>query len=150
MNIVPKRPYCAFNFVVALGPGQAAELAGFSEVSGLDAEVAGGDYRTGHDRTDAVPKPPRNHKAGTVILRGGLIGAKNLYEWMEKSRAGKISEARRDIVVRLQSENRAGTVMIWKLRGAIPVRWTGPTLAGKGGDVAIEELVLAVDTIEPE
>ncbi|TLD46826.1 MAG: hypothetical protein FAZ92_00885 [Accumulibacter sp.] len=37
----------------------------------------------------------------------------------------------------------------WLLRGCIPMKYTGPTLAGKGGgDVALEEVVLAAEGFE--
>lgn len=34
-------------------------------------------------------------------------------------------------------------VATWQLRNAVPVSWSGPTLSAKGGDVAVEKLVLA-------
>ena len=152
MAIFRETPYSAFNFLVDLEPGQGSEVrAGFSEVSGLNAEVTVAEYRAGNDRTNYVRKVPGIHKAGDVTLKRGVIGAQNLYEWLEKGRTGKISEAKRDIVVKLQSEDRADVVVSWKLRGAMPIKWTGPTLTAKGGgDVAIEELVLSVETIEQE
>jgi phage tail-like protein len=152
MAIFRETPYSAFNFLVDLEPGQGSEVqAGFSEVSGLNAEVTVAEYRAGNDRVNYVRKIPGIHKAGDVTLKRGVIGAQNLYEWLEKGRTGKISEAKRDIVVKLQSEDRADTVVSWKLRGAMPIKWTGPTLTAKGGgDVAIEELVLSVETIEQE
>ena len=40
-------------------------------------------------------------------------------------------------------------VQTWKLHGVIPLKWTGPTLAAKGGgDVAMEELVLSVEGLD--
>jgi hypothetical protein len=40
-------------------------------------------------------------------------------------------------------------VQIFKLYAVTPKGYTGPTLSGKGaGDIAIEELVLAPETIE--
>ena len=40
-------------------------------------------------------------------------------------------------------------VRTWLLRGCIPMKYTGPTLAGKGGsDVAMEELVLSAEGFE--
>ena len=37
-------------------------------------------------------------------------------------------------------------VQLWTLRGVLPLKYTGPTLAAKGGgDAAMEELVLAID-----
>ena len=42
-------------------------------------------------------------------------------------------------------------VATWRLRGAMPLKWTGPTLTAKGGgDVAMEELVLSVEKVEYE
>ena len=152
MAVFRETPYSAVNFLVDLEPGQGSEVqAGFSEVSGLNAEVTVAEYRAGNDRVNYVRKVPGIHKAGDVTLKRGVIGAQNLYEWLEMGRTGKISEAKRDIVVKLQSEDRADTVVSWKLRGAMPIKWTGPTLTAKGGgDVAIEELVLSVETIEQE
>ena len=37
----------------------------------------------------------------------------------------------------------------WKLRSVVPMKYTGPTLAGKGGgEVAMEELVLSAEGYE--
>ena len=152
MAIFRETPYSAFNFLVELEPGQGSEVrAGFSEVSGLNAEVTVAEYRAGNDRVNYVRKVPGIHKAGDVTLKRGVIGAQNLYEWLEQGRSGKVSQVKRDIIVKLQSEDRSETVVSWKLRGAMPIKWTGPTLTAKGGgDVAIEELVLSVETIEQE
>ena len=46
----------------------------------------------------------------------------------------------------LQDEARNGPVATWRLQGAMPLKYTGPTLVGKGGgDVAMEELVLSCE-----
>ncbi|GAB1460524.1 phage tail protein [Thauera sp.] len=152
MAVFRETPYSAFNFLVDLEPGQGEEVqAGFSEVSGLNAEITVAEYRAGNDRVNYVRKVPGIHKAGDVTLKRGVIGAQNLYEWLELGRSGKIAQVKRDIVVKLQSEDRGGIVVSWKLRGAMPIKWTGPTLTAKGGgDIAIEELVLSVETIEQE
>ena len=40
-------------------------------------------------------------------------------------------------------------VATWVLTNAQPKKWSGPTLAAKGGsDVAMEELVLAVEHVD--
>ncbi len=152
MAVFRETPYSAFNFLVDLEPGQGEEVqAGFSEVSGLNAEITVAEYRAGNDRVNYVRKVPGIHKAGDVTLKRGVIGAQNLYEWLELGRTGKLAQVKRDIVVKLQSEDRGGIVVSWKLRGAMPIKWTGPTLTAKGGgDIAIEELVLSVETIEQE
>ena len=145
-------PYSAFNFLVEIEPGQGdAVIAGFSEVSGLNTEIAVAEYRAGNYKVNHVTKIPGIHKAGDVTLKRGVIGAQNLYLWMEEVRNGNISAAKRTIVIKLLSENRAETVLFWKLKGAMPIKWTGPTLTAKGGgDVAIEELVLSVEMIDQE
>lgn len=152
MALFRETPYSAFNFLVDLEPGQGTEvLAGFSEVSGLNAEVTVAEYRAGNHAVNYVQKVPGIHKAGDVTLKRGVIGAQNLYEWLEACRSGRLREAKRNIVIKLLSEDRTDTVVTWKLRGAMPIKWTGPTLTAKGGgDVAIEELVLSVETLEQE
>lgn len=144
-------PYSAFNFLVELEAGQGQEVqAGFAEVSGLNAEVTIAEYRSGNAAVNYVTKVPGIHKAGDVTLKRGVIGATNIWEWLDEARTGKLS-AKRNIVIKLLNEDRSETVLSWKLRGAMPIKWTGPSLTAKGGgDVAMEELVLAAETIEQE
>ncbi|MAR90926.1 MAG: phage tail protein [Pseudomonadota bacterium] len=144
-------PYSVFNYLVNLDDGSEGGVAGgFSEVSGLNAEVTVAEYRNGNSPVNYVTKIPAIHKAGDVTLKRGVIGADNIYTWLEQIRAGDV-DAKRNITVKLRSENAANTVVTWKLFNAMPIKWTGPTLTAKGGsDVAIEELVLAVEHIEQE
>jgi len=152
MPVQRDTPYSVFNYLVELEPGQGKSPdAGFSEVSGLNAEVTMAEYRAGNAPVNYVTKVPGLNKAGDVTLKRGIIGAQNLWEWLEKVRDGQLSEAKRDIVVKLLSEDRSDTVVSWKLRGATLMKWTGPSLTAKGGnDVAIEEMVLSVEYIEQE
>jgi phage tail-like protein len=142
-------PYGVFNFLVNLGDGsEGAILGGFSEVSGLNAEITVAEYRNGNAKVNYVSKVPAIHKAGDVTLKRGVIGAQNLNEWLEQLRAGDVT-AKRNIEIKLLSEDRSDTVLTWKLFNAMPIKWTGPTLTAKGGsDVAMEELVLSVEHIE--
>ena len=151
MAVFRETPYSAFNFQVEIEAGQGEDVrAGFAEVSGLNAEVTIAEYRNGNARTNYVSKIPGIHKAGDVTLKRGIIGATNVWEWLEQARQGHL-DAKRNIVVKLLSEDRSETVVTWKLHNAFPLKWTGPTLTGKGGgDVAMEELVLSVETIEQE
>ena len=144
-------PYSVFNYLVNLGDGsEATVLGGFSEVSGLNAEVTVAEYRAGNAKTNYVTKIPAITKAGDVTLKRGVIGADNIYVWLEQVRNGDIA-AKRNVEIKLTSENPANqtAVVTWKLINAMPIKWTGPTLTAKGGtDVAMEELVLAVEHIE--
>lgn len=144
-------PYGVFNYLVDLSDGSETDVAGgFSEISGLNAEVTVAEYRAGNQKTNYVTKVPAIHKSGDITLKRGVIGAENLYNWLDQVRSGDVT-AKRNVVVKLMSENHSESVVQWKLVNAMPIKWTGPTLTAKGGsDVAIEELVLAVEHITQE
>jgi phage tail-like protein len=145
-------PYSVFNYLVDLGDGTEGEVAGgFSEVSGLNAEVTVAEYRNGNAQTNYVTKVPAIIKAGDVTLKRGVIGADNIFGWLDEVRAGNLDASKRNVRVKLKSEDPTSqqAVVTWNLVNAMPIKWTGPTLTAKGGtDVAIEELVLSVEHIE--
>lgn len=144
-------PYGAFNFIVALGgaTGDGAEgsvIGGFSDVSGLGVEVSYSEYRNGNERFNTVRKVPNTHKVDDVTLKRGLVGSTDLFEWLKTVRDGTIEK--RQITVTLLDEAREA-VASWVLRDAQPKKWTGPTLAAKGGgEVAMEELSFVCEGIE--
>ncbi len=149
MPEVRPTPYGVFNYLVNIGDGTEGTVeGGFSEVSGLNAEVTVAEYRNGNAKVNYVQKIPAIHKSGDVTLKRGVIGSKNLYVWLEQARAGDLA-AKRDVQIKLKSEDpNSGPVVTWNLFSAMPIKWTGPTLTAKGGtDVAMEELVLSVEHI---
>ena len=150
MPISRETPYSAFNFLVNTGFGGEEEvIGGFSEVSGLNAEVTVAEYRAGNAKVNYVSKILGIHKSGDVTLKRGVIGAENIWEWLNQARDGEITAKRDGITIKLLSENRQQTVVTWTLHGVTPIKWTGPTLTAKGGgEVAMEELVLSVEMIE--
>lgn len=144
-------PYSVFNYLVNLDDGTEGEImGGFSEVSGLGAEITVAEYRNGNAQVNYVTKIPAVHKPTDVTLKRGVIGADNIYSWLDQIRAGDVS-AKRTVLIKLKNEDptSASAVVTWKLINAMPIKWTGPTLTAKGGsDVAMEELVLSVEHIE--
>ncbi len=135
-------PYGAFNFQVDLGGGVAA---GFSDVSGLVTEMTAAEYRNGNDPENHVRKIPGVHKVGDVTLKRGLVGSRDLFDWINLTRTEGY-KAKRTVTIHLMDEARNGPVATWRLQGVMPLKFTGPTLAGKGGgDVAMEELVLSCE-----
>jgi phage tail-like protein len=142
-------PYSAFNFLVELESGQGKEVsAGFSDVSGLSAEVTVAEYRSGNEANNYVRKIPGINKASDVTLKRGVTGSENIWQWLKEAKSGSPT-VKRDVTIKLLSEDREVVVVTWLLRGAIPIKWTGPSLAAKGGgDVAMEELVLSIESIE--
>ena len=141
-------PYSAFNFVVEFS-GQEIS-AGFSDVSGLGTEITIAEYRNGNDKENHVRKVPGLHKVTDVTLKRGIISSKDLWEWIDEVRKKGV-EAQRSVKVTLRDESGENAVQSWVLRGAVPMKWTGPTLAAKAhSDVAIEELVMSVEGISFE
>jgi phage tail-like protein len=142
------RPFSQFNFLVDIGNGTDSVEAGFQEVSGLGMEITVAEYRAGNDKRNAPIKVTGTHKVPDITLKRGVIGAEDLYNWVDLVQKGKQSDAHRQVDIHLLSEDRETTAVTWTLSNARPIKYTGPALSGKGTDVAIEELVLACEKIE--
>jgi phage tail-like protein len=138
-------PYPAYNYLVDIGgrdPNQP--LGGFSDVSGLSTDIHMSEYRDGNEREPHVRKIPGSHKVGDVTLKRGIVNSSDLWSWISDTRTNGYS-AKRDVTITLRDEAN-NPVQAWKLRSVAPMKYTGPTLAGKGaGDVAMEELVLSAE-----
>jgi phage tail-like protein len=82
-----------------------------------------------------------------VTLKRGILDSADLWQWIDDVRLRSVN-AQRDVVITMNDE--AGErVQSWTLRGVVPLKYTGPTFAGKGGgDVAMEELVLSAEGLE--
>jgi phage tail-like protein len=144
-------PYGAFNFFVDLGTGDTESVkAGFQEVSGLNIELTQAEYRNGNEKVNHVRKVTGMYKVGDVTLKRGLIGAIDLYEWIDQTRRGDRTGLR-SVTITMRDEAHEGPVMTWRLTRARPLRYTAPSLNGKGGtDVAIEELVVSCEDLAIE
>lgn len=146
-----ERPYGQFNYLVEItgGPGADDAKAGFQEVSGLSMEVPAVDYRVGNSKINAPIKVNGVFKVGDVTLKRGVIGSTDLWTWLKAVSEGK-QDQRKTVKISLRDEAREKTAQTWTLSEARPIKYTGPNLAGKGGDVAVEELVLAYETLAVE
>ncbi len=141
-------PYSAFNFQVNWGqsPGPETLLGGFSDVSGLNTEIQVAEYRTGNEPENHVRKLPGLHKVGDVTLKRGVVNSMDFFKWIDDTRTTGVDQ-QRDVTITLYDESQSA-IQKWVLRNAIPMKYTGPTLAGKGNDVAMEELVLSAEGFE--
>jgi phage tail-like protein len=141
-------PYSQFNFQVTVGDeGPERPQAGFQEVSGIGLEVNVAEYRAGNSAENSPVKVTGTYKVPDVTLKRGVMGFLDLYRWLDEVRNGSQDQLR-TVKIDLMSEDRATVAMSWKLVKARPIKYTGPSLNGKGTDVAIEELVLAAERIE--
>lgn len=141
-------PYGAFNFLVKLGDvnDESSVVGGFSDVSGLGNEVTFSEYRNGNDAENHVRKIANTNKTDDVTLKRGLVGDTRLFEWLKRTREGDFTP--QTVTITLHDEGHR-PVCQWVLKQAQPKKWTGPTLAGKGGgEVAMEELQFVAERID--
>ena len=144
-------PYGAFNFLVDLrhpaGPGPGEPLGGFSDVSGINTEVKVAEYRAGNFPENHVQKVPGTHTVADITLKRGIVNSQDLWTWIDDVRLHG-PKAKRDVLITLCDET-GQPVQAWKLRRVVPLKYTAPTLAAKGGgDVAVEELTLSGEALE--
>jgi phage tail-like protein len=138
-------PYGAFNYLVNFDGGEV--FGGFSDVSGIGTEVTVAEYRNGNDKENHVRKVAGTHKVSDVTLKRGILNSKTLFDWISQTRT-QGPAAQRNVTITLLDEAHT-PVQTWVLRGVIPMKYTGPTLAGKGGgDVAMEEIALSAEAME--
>jgi len=142
-------PYPSYNYLVDLKGSRDPEkpLGGFSDVAGLKTELHLSEYRDGNDKANYVHKYCGMHTTADVTLKRGLVDTSDLWDWITDARTNG-SSAQRDVTITLRDEAN-NPVQVFKLYAVTPKGYTGPALSGKGaGDIAIEELVLAPETIE--
>src|SRR4029079_15806221 len=83
---MPKRdtPLGAYNFLVEFDGNEASNsaLGGFSDLSGLGAEITLMEYRQGNDRENRVRKIPALSKSSDLTLKRGIMGLTNFWQWV--------------------------------------------------------------------
>ncbi|HXH88964.1 MAG TPA: phage tail protein [Gaiellaceae bacterium] len=144
MPVQRDNPYANYNFVVELG---GEEVGGFSEVDLPEATIETIEYREGGDKTASARKLPGRVSYANVVLRRGLAGRTDLWDWFEATRNGSLQ--RRDVTITLLDEARS-PVQRWLLRNAWPAKFASPELNAHGNEVVIETLELAYEGLEIE
>jgi T4-like virus tail tube protein gp19 len=92
-----------------------------------------------------APPDVRAHSFETLVLRRALTRSSELFDWRRKILAG--SDDRRPVTIQ-QLDAPTGAVMnTWRLEGAWPCRWSGPTFDAGQTAIAYEELELAFDDL---
>lgn len=143
---MPRRatdPYASFNFLLEI---DGIAKAGFSEVTGLNAETNVIEYREGGDATNTMRKLPGLEKYGNVTLKRGVSADPELFKWHKAVMDGDIVRDEAMSIV-LLNEKREESVR-WNLRQAWPAKWVGPDLKAGANEIAIESLKLAHEGVE--
>ncbi|WP_168121136.1 phage tail protein [Paenibacillus sp. HB172176] len=114
-------------------------VAGFSEVSGLEAETEFDEYREG-GVNGYVHKLPKGVKFPNLVLKRGLTKSPALWNWYESSIDGKLTRKSGAIVLQNPDGTEFGR---WNFYDAYPVKWSGPQLNAATSDVAFESVEIA-------
>jgi len=145
-------PYGAFNFQLTsdmIGGSPTVPQAGFQEITGIGMEVTEAEYRVGNAKVNHVRKISGIYKATDVTLKRGVIGFLDLFGWITNVREGSDVLNSHTVTINLMDETGNNPVVTWTLTGAKPKSYKGATLNAKGGtEVAMEELVLSVESID--
>jgi phage tail-like protein len=134
-------PYPAYNFKVMIG-GEA--IAHFTEFSGLTVDVGTAEYREAGN-IQVVHQIPTITTYQDVSLRYGLTASTTMWDWFVAITQGNVQ--RKNVSIFLLNAAGSQPVLQWDLIGAFPKRWSGAVLRATAREVAIEEVVLAYESV---
>jgi phage tail-like protein len=135
-------PPAGFNFILDV----QGMRAGFAEVDGLTSDTDIIEYRDGHvDIT--VGRIPRIQKHVNITLKRGVTNNKGLWEWRKQVIEAGIQRLNGTITLLDESRKLA---IVWKFFEGWPCKWIGPPINDQESGIAIEEMVVAVETLELE
>jgi phage tail-like protein len=135
-------PLPKFYFSVQFGDGTDVK---FQEVSGLESEAEGIEYRHGNGPVFSPIKMPDLGRVGNVTLRKGIFARNSkFWEWYNEIKMNTIK--RRSVVINLLNESGVPR-MVWTLNNAWPTKITSPELRSDGNEVAVESIELAYETL---
>ena len=138
------RPHGNSNFVVEFGSGASRSgRTGFAEVVFAPFTIA--EAPPGR-RAAAAAAPASDVPTQRLVLRRGVTGALDLYDWWDQARRGK-APPRRVMSVKLLAEDRATVVWTWRFRNVRPVSLSYSPLRGIEGGVLMETIELAYDDV---
>jgi phage tail-like protein len=136
-------PYSSFNFLVETGFQDAQSvIGGFSEVSLPEIQIETIEYRVGNSKENTPLKLPGLTRYTNLVLKRGLIGSSDLFDWVKEASNGS-SNAWRNISVLLLDEQR-NPVVVWRFVRAFPVNYSFSTLEANSSQIVVERLELAV------
>ena len=148
MAVMRDRPYCNSNFLVDFGEGDSRSVTvGFSEVIFPTFTLDAVDWRQGEPMTPQVTERANSTAGNRLVLKRGLTGALNLYEWWNNARHGK-EPMRRTMKVELLGEDLSTVVLTWHFHDVYPVSLSYSPLRALEGGIVMVSIELAFETME--
>lgn len=141
------RPFVAFNFAVEINRGEDGKPlvgAAFSDCDGLEMSLEVKTIREG----GANDRQIRLNGAvayGQLTLKRGMTANFDLWRWFADSVTDP--RLRADAEVVLLGADGAGERARFRLSRCVPVKMKAPALNARDGQVAIEELQIAYETL---
>lgn len=121
---------------IALSAVNDVLLGGFSECSGIEAQMKTEDVNEGGNN-GTVLKFPTRLQWTAITLKKGLGSSSALWDWQYSFAIGR--GKRRDGLIVLMNEVHVPN-SIWFFRRGLPSKWSGPSLNAGSSAVAIETL----------
>jgi hypothetical protein len=135
-----ERPYSGSSFLVAIGDGDGrAPAAGFAEVFFPPFVV---------DRTREPGVPPDPPAGNVLVLRRGVTGRLDLYQWWNEARRSPAEPPHRTVTVQLLGKDHATVVLTWRFLRAHPVSLSYSPLRAMDDSVLMETVELAFAGVE--
>jgi phage tail-like protein len=136
-------PYAQFNFLVEI---DGVNVAGFTEVSGLNAESDSFEYRLGSEPA-TMRKIPGLLKYTNITLKRGYTDNPKLWEWRKTTLDGKTERRNGSITLRDEAHK---PVLRWNFFEGWLVKYDGPALNSKTNDAAIETIEIIHERLDLE
>ena len=144
----PVYPFTAFNFSVEINRGMDGKPlvnAAFSECDGLEMSMEVKTIREGgaNDRQIRLNGPV---SYGQLTLKRGMTGNFDLWNWFHDSVSDPRLRAGAEVV--LLAADGTTVRARFLLDRCVPVKLKAPALNAKDGQIAIEELQIAYETMQ--
>lgn len=146
----PTLPFTTFNFRVNFElPGQARLIcrAAFAECDGLEINMAVKTIREGGNNARQI------HLLGPVAygqltLKRGMTSDFGLWRWFERTQRERSMRASGE--VHILAPDRDHVDARFSLTSCLPVKLKAPALNAKDGQIAVEEMQVAYETLHLE
>jgi phage tail-like protein len=129
-----------FNFKVEI---EGVTQGAFRNVEGLESETEIVEYQDGDDII--LRKRPGRTKYANIVLKRGYVNNDELWQWRKKVIDGAVERKSGSVIL---CDDDGAEIMRYNFFEGWPAKWKGFQLDGKGTDVNVEEIELAVEKIE--
>jgi phage tail-like protein len=145
--VIRPDPYAGYSFLMTVNgvsDDGSATAGSFSEISGIEVEIAPIEYRNGSE-LNTVRKMAGLVKYTNLTCKRGVTGDLNFWNWILAGINGQVQRADGSIVLRDEAH---AEVMRWNFRRAWPCKFTGPGLNAANNEIAIDTMEICHEGIE--